>query len=340
VLTILFIPRLSCFSSRPSQMLSSLSSFLLGIATVAPYSVSVVALPSLAANSISVTVEIDPFKHSCFTFDQLYTLTERFWDNFIFPANVNQSKSINSTLFAENVIGRVDATRTFLGRELNTEYIFGSFSNLGLNPSILNLLGVPLSHEPIHFTANQNIVSVAELVFFNLTLINEIIPVEVDTWFTFNAGGEISEYDASFRWLDWIIDDLLDIFTRSLGAENAISDLASALATQICQTASTYCIGGLTQYESVAECNDFLTTKIRFGTAYEFGMNTLLCRSLHELMIPLRPEVHCPHVGKTGGNMCVDDLTYAQKVLQPVFTNHPLVPFGYESSNVTVAEMK
>lgn len=313
----------------------------LAIAVVLSCSIFAAALPGRAANDTTETI---PLEQPRFTFDQLYALNERFWDNFIFPANVNQSKSINSTLFAENIIGRVDATRTFLGRELNTEYIFGSFSALGLNSSILSLLGVPVSHQPIHFTANQNIVSVAELVFFNVTLVNQVIPSEVDTWFVFNADGEISEYDASFRWLAWAIDDLLEIFTQSLGngstATGAIDKLAAALATQICQTASTYCIGDLIQYESVAECQSFLTTKIRFGKAYEFGMNTLVCRSLHELMLPLRPEVHCSHVGKTGGDMCVDDLTYAQKVLQPVFTNAPFIPLGHQSSNVTVADMK
>lgn len=298
-------------------------SFLLLALAVVP-SISTVARPSLAVSD----TEIKGQPH--FTLDQLQALTERFWENFIFPANINQSKSINSSLFAEDVIGRVDATRTFSGRELNTEYIFGSFSNLALDPSVVSLLGVPLYHQPIHFAATQNIVSVAELVFFNLSLINQVVPVEVDAWFVFNAAGEISEYDASFRWLAWVIDYLLDVFTQSLGntTTDAVDDLASTLAAQICQTASVYCIDALTQYKDVAECEDFLVKHVRFGKAYEFGMNTLLCRSLHELMLPLRPEVHCPHIGKCGGNMCVDDLTYAQKVLQPVFTNAPLIPSG------------
>jgi hypothetical protein len=339
-----FIFTFVVFLRSSFAMIVPLSSLLLGTAIMPSHSISAMALPSLASNNTSLTAIIDTFEQPHFTFNQLYSLTERFWDNFVFPANVNQSRSINSNLFAEDVIGRVDATRTFYGRELNTEYIFGSFGNLALNPSILSLFGVPLSHQLVHFAATQNIASAAELILFNLTLINEIVPVEVDTWFEFNAQGEISEYDASFRWLAWVIDYLLDVFTKSLGAGAtdavAISELASALATQICQTASTYCIGALSQYESFSDCTDFLTTKIRFGKAYEMGMNTLICRSLHELMLPLRPEVHCPHVGKSGGDMCIDDLTYAQKVLQPVFTNAPFVPLGCHSSDVAVAEVK
>lgn len=304
-------------------MLPPLSLMLLGVWAVP--SILAITQPSPVSNT-----NIDTIEQPYFTLDQLHALTERFWENFIFPANIDQSKSINSSLFAEDVIGRVDAARTFSGRQLNTEYIFGSFSNLALDPSIISLLGVPLYHQPIHFAATQNIVSVAELVFFNLSLINQVVPVEVDTWLVFNAAGEITEYDASFRWLTWIIDYLLDIITQSVGdtTTNAVGDLASALATQICQAASVYCVDALTQYESVTKCEEFLIHNVRFGKAYEFGMNTLLCRSLHEIMLPLRPEVHCPHIGKYGGNMCVDDLTYAQKVLQPVFTNAPLIPLG------------
>lgn len=68
-----------------------------------------------------------------------------------------QAKSINSTLLAEDVQGRIDITRTFDGRELNTEYLYGLFANLALSPNSITLLGIPKSYEIIHFTANQNI---------------------------------------------------------------------------------------------------------------------------------------------------------------------------------------
>lgn len=45
----------------------------------------------------------------------------RFADAFMYPNNTIQATQINSTLFAENVQGRVDLTSTFDGRELNTE---------------------------------------------------------------------------------------------------------------------------------------------------------------------------------------------------------------------------
>ena len=94
------------------------------------------------------------------TFDQLWKFNKKFLDNFIYPADVKQAQAINSTIFSDDVQGRVDVTRTFTGRELNTEYIFGLFANLaGAKPGAITLLGVPLSYEIINFAANQNIVS-------------------------------------------------------------------------------------------------------------------------------------------------------------------------------------
>ena len=45
----------------------------------------------------------------------------RFADAAMYPNNTAEASKINSTLFAENVQGRVDLTSTFDGRELNTE---------------------------------------------------------------------------------------------------------------------------------------------------------------------------------------------------------------------------
>jgi hypothetical protein len=44
-----------------------------------------------------------------FTFDELFKLQTNFLDNFIYPANVEQAKAINSTLLAEDAQGRVDS---------------------------------------------------------------------------------------------------------------------------------------------------------------------------------------------------------------------------------------
>lgn len=114
-----------------------------------------------------------------FTFEELLHLQNTLWKNFIFPADEKQvsflsslqrirktvsnrqiqAEAINSTLLAEDVLGRIDITRNFQGRELNTEYLFGLFAHLAASPNSISLLGVPLSYEITHFAANQNIAS-------------------------------------------------------------------------------------------------------------------------------------------------------------------------------------
>lgn len=93
----------------------------------------------------------------------------------------------------------------------------------------------------------------------------------------------------------------------------------------ICQTHEKHCTGANQQYDDTASCVKFLTEGVRFGQDYELGQDTLLCRSVHQQMVQYRPEVHCPHIGPTGGGMCVDDQTYEGKVREDYFTHIPFV---------------
>lgn len=38
----------------------------------------------------------------------------------------------------------------------------------------------------------------------------------------------------------------------------------------------------------------------KYGEPWQGGQDTVFCRYLHKYMIPLRPSVHCPHIGRTG----------------------------------------
>ncbi|KAL8936128.1 MAG: hypothetical protein Q9216_005095 [Gyalolechia sp. 2 TL-2023] len=270
-----------------------------------------------------------------FTFRQLWDFNKKFLDNFIYPADVKQAKAINSTLLAENVQGRIDITRTFNGRELNTEYLFGLFANLAeAGPGAISLLGVPLSYEILHFAANQNIVTTLTRFQFNFTALNLMVPVEIDAWNTFNGLGQISQYDATFKHWQWTVDYLLQAAGKKFGTatkQATITLLQEAIAKSICQTSMTNCQGTSAQYQSSEQCFAYLTKEIRFGEAYELGKNTLLCRMVHQNMVPFRPEVHCPHIGPTGGESCIDDKDYEMTVMENYFTNSPYIPFGYKS---------
>ena len=52
----------------------------------------------------------------------------------------------------------------------------------------------------------------------------------------------------------------------------------------------------------------------------------LHCRSVHIHMLPLRPSVHCPHVGKTGGACYNKD--HVTNVTGNMFTGPPFIPEG------------
>ena len=57
----------------------------------------------------------------CANYKQKHDWFIRFADAFMSPNNTVQANSVNSTLFSQDVQGRVDLTNTFDGRELNTE---------------------------------------------------------------------------------------------------------------------------------------------------------------------------------------------------------------------------
>lgn len=141
-----------------------------------------------------------------FTFDELYKLQVRFLDNCLYPADIEQATSINSTLLSEDIRGRVDITRTFESRELNTEYLFGLFANLAANPNSISLIGVPISYQILRFTANEWITSSTVRFQYNFTSLGLIVPVDVDSWNMYNAAGEITQYDVSFRYWQWMFD--------------------------------------------------------------------------------------------------------------------------------------
>jgi hypothetical protein len=156
------------------------------------------------------------------------------------------------------------------------------------------------------------------------------IPVTIDTFITWDpTTKQITQYDATFKWFGFLLDTLLAetaIRINATSPAQAIAFLTKTFATSLCETHTTYCHDQNQQYTDSASCFSFLTEQIRFGQAFELGRNTLLCRLVHMGMIKFRPEVHCPHIGPSGGGMCVDDQSYVDRVTQKYFTNSPFIP--------------
>lgn len=211
---------------------------------------------------------------------------------------------------------------------------------------------------------------VASRFQFNFTALNLVLPVDIDAWNTYNSKGEITQYDATFKYWQWVVDYLIGAAGKKFGTkslEATVGVLTQTIAKSICGTATKSCNGTNTQYASPAECLNFLTKQVRFGKAYELGMllplyfsppppptlpvppvydelppqpakqpslprvgkNTLLCRMVHQNMVPFRPDVHCSHIGPSGGGYCSDDKSYLQTVSENYFERSPYVPFGF-----------
>ncbi|KAK9452841.1 hypothetical protein V1511DRAFT_490285 [Dipodascopsis uninucleata] len=252
-----------------------------------------------------------------------------FWSTFLYPADYEQTLKINSTIFSENVFGIVSATRTYIGRELNTEYIYGLFSQVASNNVPMSMIGYGSAYEIIRYMATQDGIASQAIVNFTIPQLNNYtIPVEVDMWMKMEYGSDIYEdqiiqYDAVFRNFDWVYNSLNALTSELLAASGLYPNMTGeeafkAVAVEsICEVAQKYCTGANVQYSNATACYNYLYNDVRLGTGYEGGMNTVFCRNVHQAMVPFRPEVHCAHIGPSGGDMCRDsDMTYEDVVYE------------------------
>ena len=122
---------------------------------------------------------------------------------------------------------------------------------------------------------------------FNFTALNLVLPIRIDTWNSFNARKQISQYDATFVWWDWAFATLLEAAVPVLKVNDTaqvVQALTGGLANSICSTAMTYCNGTNAQYGSTQECEEYLTKEIRFGAPYELGTSCFCTRNPLEVL--------------------------------------------------------
>ncbi|TDL18467.1 hypothetical protein BD410DRAFT_793163 [Rickenella mellea] len=269
---------------------------------------------------------------------QMVGFLKQYNKDWSFPRVKEIAASINYTMFDPNVVGRVDITNTFVGAELNTEYLFGTAAQFGDDKNT-SLIGVPLNQTIVELVAQGNTISVQLLVTFNWTV--EIIPVQFNVMFMFNDEGKVIQYDAQLQHSSWLFQDILPKFVPVLAKELDLPETTSPAVLvgkrasfDICSAHEQFCTGENLQYNSTAECVDFIENKIPFGDVWQAGQNTGICRYFHKAMVSLRPSVHCPHIGPTGGDMCVDR-DYRQTVTESPFPQ----PFFQLPGGLTLADL-
>lgn len=118
----------------------------------------------------------------------------------------------------------------------------------------------------------------------------------------FDDSGAVLHYDA---WIPNLALWTTKLFGVNLGDGQVVNNLLAVL-TNLCEQIQARCTKGNQQYLDIATCTLQLQLLTRFGTFGEVWGNDVVCRLIHVILAKIRPEVHCPHVGPTGGGKCVD----------------------------------
>ncbi|MCJ1351393.1 MAG: hypothetical protein MMC33_001377 [Icmadophila ericetorum] len=229
------------------------------------------------------------------TIQAIYNLT-------IYPHNqgfLSQgAAAIPGGLFSQNATGRITPIGNFTGFQDSVEYFFGltpqpqaplyatwtdakiiSFSSSCPEVASSVVYGATTGVNPNATTYGQQITTIKQIAFWR-----------------FDDTGAVTNYDA------WLPN--LSQYTQLLYGV-AISPAGEAAnIQQPCTDAQQLCTGNNTQYSSVGDCIATLTSK-PYGDWDEAWGDNVVCRSIHVILARLRPMVHCPHVGPTGGGKCV-----------------------------------
>jgi hypothetical protein len=127
--------------------------------------------------------------------------------------------------------------------------------------------------------------------------------IRVTGFFTFNRHNRVVSFDLA-------ILNLGAALTPTTDAERTqnITSICALLTLGFPGRPST-CPGTFSSEPSpqvqFGACLAFMQS-IPYGTWDRANSNTFVCRHLHALMTPFRPDVHCPHASPGGGGTCID----------------------------------
>lgn len=118
-----------------------------------------------------------------------------FLEGFINYDDIVISGSGSSAL-ADDCVGRVDVMTTFRGSLLNTEYLYGIFSNISsLNTT--QLIGVPSGVSIQSLAIEGPVVSASVILAAYYKTIDYTLPLQTDIWMRFDDDLRITSYDMS-----------------------------------------------------------------------------------------------------------------------------------------------
>ncbi|KAK0645039.1 hypothetical protein DIS24_g8287 [Lasiodiplodia hormozganensis] len=235
------------------------------------------------------------------TIQSIYNLT-------VYPNNApiiaQGGSAVPPGLFDPNATGRITPLGNFTGFEDSIEYFFG----LAPMPQT-NAAGLGLYEADVVAFASGCPEVAASVVYLKGGPVNNVtgglIPGSPTTtlkqiaFWKFDAQGLVQQYDA------WIPN--LQLWTRvanGIDFENRTIQQGTVVQS-LCPTIQKQCTGKDQVYQNVDDCTAQLLAK-PFGTFDEVWADNVVCRIIHVLLTAIRPDVHCAHVGPTGGAKCVN----------------------------------
>lgn len=206
-------------------------------------------------------------------------------------------------LFDTNVEGVIDPLGKVNGFEGTAEYFIGSVwtgltrvTSLYFSHLVAENNKVSINID-IHFGRYDNTTTSVFFDLYNLTQTGI---------FTFNDDNKIQKMNLVIRNLGLTVNSF---------NQNTLETIQNICQTILFGAKCNATFDPLGYYTDMNDCVNYLST-IEYGSWDNVRQNTTVCRAYHRLLAILRPHVHCPHVGKTGGNMCItytaDDLYLEQ----------------------------
>ncbi|KAJ7476686.1 hypothetical protein FB451DRAFT_1087339 [Mycena latifolia] len=259
--------------------------------------ISLVWLTLIAPVLLSAASKTHWRKRNQDTVQSIYDLTK-------YPANAKiiteGASAVPPGLFNVNATGRVTPVGEFFGFNDSIEYFFG----LAPLPTGSPPNGVISNATLVAFTSGCAEVA-ASTVYLTVSTLNAdgsagayISTLKQIAFWHFDATGAVLQYDA------WIPS--LDLFSVLAHGFDTSSPAGMNTTIQaVCGQQAQTCIGDNMVYSSADDCFQTLASK-PFGRLDEAWGDNVVCRSIHVLLTKIRPEVHCPHVGPTGGGKCID----------------------------------
>ncbi|KAK0649956.1 hypothetical protein B0T16DRAFT_326117 [Cercophora newfieldiana] len=204
-------------------------------------------------------------------------------------------------LFSSDVVGRVDPVGDFVGFEDSIEYFFA----LSPLPQGNGASSAITSYKITEFSSACAGVA-ASVVYLFCSVFNPgspnhgkaLAPLKQVAFWRFDEVGAVLKYDA------WIPN--LNNWVEATEAAPITNPQFQAQSIQvICAVTQMRCTGVNSQWANIGECVAALTQKPYGNYDAAWGDN-VVCRSIHLVLTQVRPDVHCPHVGPTGGGKCIN----------------------------------